>query len=292
MVDHEFRMKIGYGNPVTIFFFGDLQWGNQGFSDEAWAEFKAEFKRTPNAWAVGLGDYGDWLRPSLRAPLKSSIAKDSSAGVMLDDMIRRRQDELLNKMAFLEGHLIGLHQGHHCWQFSSGDNSDMRICAALKTKFLGWMADTRLIFDMGKTANDGRAMTMISMHGTGSSRFTGTDSRWLDQNIVPAFQAEIYAKGHGCKADAWSPFERQIVRRHGPVGLLRQKIYCLNVPGFSRGYTNGWESGYVEQAGFQPQPLGWGVMRVAITQTKESGLERNSLGGSKGLKIEHLVRVL
>lgn len=293
MIDHEFRIPIKHTNPATIFFFGDLQWGAKGFDDSAWDAFKSRFKATPNAWAVGLGDYGDWLRPSMRAPLKASLAKDKSAAVMLDDQIRRKQDELINKMAFLEGRLVGLHQGHHCWEFSSGDNSDMRICAALRTKFLGWMASTRLVFE--RTAEGyGDVMTMISMHGTGNSRYTGTDSRWLDQNIVPAFHAEIYAKGHGCKADAWSPFERHIVRRKGPPGMIRQKIYCLNVPGFSRGYTNGWESGYVEQAGFQPQPLGWGELRVGQTCKKSVRAARGLLvdNNHSVLEVEHLVKTV
>jgi hypothetical protein len=282
MIDHEFKIQATYTKPATIFFFGDLQWGAPGFDNYAWEEFKREFKSTPNAWALGLGDYGDWLRPSMRAPLKASMTKDKSARVMMDDMIRRKQDDLINKMAFLEGKLIGLHQGHHCWEFASGDNSDMRICSALKTKYMGWMADTRLMFK-GYREKDTLALTMVSMHGTGNSRYTGTDSRWLDQNIVPAFDAEVYVKGHGCKADAWSPFERQIVKRKGAIGLARQKLYCLNVPGFSRGYTNGWDSSYVEQAGFQPQPLGWGIMRV-WAHHGENRLAK--------LRVEHLVRVL
>lgn len=292
MIDHAFRIGIKHKDPATIFFFGDLQWGAKGFDDEAWERFKAEFKATPNAWAIGLGDYGDWLRPSMRAPLKAALSKDGSAGGMLDDHIRRRQDDLIDKMAFLEGRLIGLHQGHHCWEFASGDNSDMRICAALKTKFLGWMANTRLNFGL-YDGSSSQIMTMISMHGTGNSRYTGPDSRWLDQNIVPAFHAEIYAKGHGCKADAWSPFERHIVRRKGPLGMIRQKIYCLNVPGFSRGYTNGWESTYVEQAGFQPQPVGWGVLRVGLT-TANAALAAKNMAKRSGvaLKIEHLIRTV
>ena len=291
MIDHQFAIPLAWKNTATIFFFGDLQWGAQGFADEAWKRFEAEFKATPNAWAIGLGDYGDWLRPSMRAPIRAALAKDKSAQQMLDDNVRRRQDDLIDKLAFLEGKLIGLHNGHHCWEFSSGDNSDMRICSALKAKYLGWMADTRLTFSLDQARHDSRTLTMVTMHGTGNSRYTGVDSRWLDQNIVPAFHAEVYAKGHGCKADAWSPFERQIVRRSGPPGLIRQKIYCLNVPGFCRGYTNGWESSYVEQAGMQPQPLGWGVLRVKLTHSKARNEQRGT-GDSTLLDIEHLVRVL
>lgn len=289
MIDHEFCMPLAWGKPVSMFFFGDLQWGSKGFSEDAWNRFKDEFRRTPNAYAVGLGDYGDWLRPSLRPGIKASIGKDASAGQMLDDHIRRRQDDLIEKMAFLEGKIIGLHQGHHCWEFSSGDNSDMRICSALKAKFLGWMADTRLVFRDNR-GRGGQSLTMVTMHGTGNSRYTGVDSRWLDQNIVPAFHAEVYAKGHGCKADAWSPFTRNIVKRTGNPGLVEQKIYCLNVPGFCKGYTNGWESSYVEQAGMQPQPLGYGVMRVALSEAKD--LKRARGSASEQLRIEHLVRVL
>src|SRR3990167_7171836 len=56
MQDQVVNLKIDkYG--AAIFLFGDLQWGAKGFDEDAWAQFKDEFLTTPNAVAIGLGDY-------------------------------------------------------------------------------------------------------------------------------------------------------------------------------------------------------------------------------------------
>ena len=52
---------------MTLFLFGDIQYDNQnGFAKEAWEQFKSDFKKTPNAWALGLGDYNDFVRPTIQ----------------------------------------------------------------------------------------------------------------------------------------------------------------------------------------------------------------------------------
>ena len=76
MVNHESRLSLEWRKPVSVFFFGDLQSGVDGFSEEAWEKFKSEFKSTPNSWAIGLGDYGDWLRPTMRARLYGALQQE------------------------------------------------------------------------------------------------------------------------------------------------------------------------------------------------------------------------
>lgn len=292
-------LKIGYGDGATVFLFGDLQWtlDGHGFAEEAWEEFRKDFKSTPNAYAIGLGDYGDWLRPSMRAKIQSSASGDKSALKQMDDMVRRMQDSLLEKMEFLKGRLVGLHNGHHCWEFTSGDNSDMRLCSALKTSYLGWMASTRLVFTPpAKGQKGGFAHVLVSMHGTGSARFSSTDARWLEANIVPAWTADSYAKGHSCKSNVWSPFKRFDIRRRGPVGVREEIVTCFNVPGFNNGYTNGWDSSYVERAGFLPQAVGYSKMEFKIVKrhgaTLAAGLKSTPIGKSQELGARQTLEMI
>lgn len=287
MVHHSFDINLG--SEATIFAFGDLQFGMPGFDEEAWQEFKNEFKRTPNAYAIGLGDYGDALRPTMMTILTSAMAKDDSAKQQLDDHFRQTHDKIVEKMEFLKGHLIGLHNGHHCWDFIDGTNSDQRLCTALKTRYLGWMASTRLNLSVYRGGSI-LSYTMVSMHGTGGGGFTSTDVGFLEKKIAPAWGADHFIKGHSCKSHTSEPFEKKEIRRNGPCGVLTRLVRCMGVGGFHQGYTDGHSSSYVERSGFLPQPIGWGVIKIrpkkGVAISKETGLSKSAYV----LDIDHFNR--
>mgnify|MGYP001607888204 CR=1 FL=1 len=288
MIHHISRLRLER-EELTLFVFGDLQYGADGFNLEAWKEFEHEFKTTPNAWALGLGDYQDFARPTMRGRLEASASHDDSIKKQLDKMVILEQDKLLNLMGFLEGRCIGLHEGHHTWNLGSGIKTDQRIASALKAPFLGWMASTRLCLAYGKAKNnDHKRMlihTIVSMHGNANARRTGGAAAWLENNIMPGFLADHYIQGHACKHVAWEPNERKEIRREGPAGTIMRIPKCMQVGGFHSGYTDGWQSSYVERFGFTPQPLGYGVIR--FKRIERQGLQE--LNGTPGKRNKTLL---
>ena len=283
MIHHISRLPLDYTHGATVFVFGDLQWGAQGFVQEAWQEFRSKFKSTKNAWALGLGDYNDFVRTKVRGQLKAVISQDDSIRAQVDDQVRRNQDKLLDEMACLEGRLLGLHEGHHTWEFADRSKSDQRIASALKAPFLGWVASTRLVLEPkrnGDAKPSTYVYTIVSTHGNANARRTAGMTGWMENNLVGGFDANQYIMGHSCKSAAWVPNARKAVRRIGPAGLDETIPRCLQVGGFHQGYTNGWESGYVERNGFAPQALGWGVIHFSRSKsaavTEERGLSRGS----------------
>ena len=66
MLHHGKVFKLKTSEMLSIFIFGDLQFrrNDDAFDRNGWEQFKDEFKSTPNAWAIGLGDYEDFLRQS------------------------------------------------------------------------------------------------------------------------------------------------------------------------------------------------------------------------------------
>ncbi len=273
---------LSYRDGVTLFCFGDLQSDAPGFDRAAWEEFKDRFKSTPNAYGLGLGDYGDFVRPSQRARILAALAHDDSTHAQVDDQVRRVQDKLLDEMQFLEGRLVGLHTGHHVWTFRDGSNSDMRIASALKAKYLGWVASTRLSLGRPTDKVNTFSYTVVSTHGSGSSRKIGGTVNWLEGNIAQSFICDHVVMGHACKSATAVAPERQIVRRHGPAGLEQQVTRCTLVGGFHRGYTDGWETSYVERAGFSPQPVMWGVIRIKLVQRKANSVAKSTLLSQTG----------
>ena len=269
-----------------LYFFGDRQEGSTGYLPEAWAAFKDEFKRSKcKKAAIGLGDYGDWLRPSLRPAVAGALGKDDSARRMLDKAILKEHDKIIDAHAFLEGYMIGVHEGHHNWTTLDQINLDQRLAAALKTRFLGFTATTRIVLraaycgikaHRGKEGNldSGRVVTLFSTHGNANGRKVPGALAWVENNLANSLIADIYVVGHGCKSGNDAPNERVEVRRLGPPGVRRSVPRIMAVGGFTRSYTDGWESDYVQRAGMSPQPPGWGVIRFKLVQGINRSLAR------------------
>lgn len=290
MMHHIYCADLAYGEPLNIFCFGDLQVGSEGFDKEAWQEFKHEFKTTKNAVGLGLGDMTDWIRPTMRARIYGALAHDDSAKKQLDDKIRLEQDVLIDEMQFMSGKLIGLHMGHHDWDFSTGMNSTQRLAEALRSQYLGWQASTRVVLRQ-KGTRINFSYTMISTHGNANARRVGGSTQWMENNLMQGWIADQYIMGHGCKSANWAPAERYIIRRQGPPGFIVNIPRCLIVGGFCRGYTNGWESSYVERNGFVPQPIMWGLIRLRVAGCKaiaeSRSLKPNSLSNRRVLIVEN-----
>lgn len=277
MIHHSITLPFDLGkNGITIFVFGDRQEGSQAYLHEAWQEFKREFKQTPNAWALGLGDYADWLRPTMRRYLDGALVHDDSARSMLDTQILKSHDKIIGNMEFLKGRIIGLHEGHHTWNLMSGINTDQRLASALGTAFLGFAATTRLLLRCTKT--NSLSYTIFSAHGCSNSKGVQGAVRWLEEQ-AKVWIADHYIVGHGCKSAAFSPFERKFVRRDGIPGVDTKIVRCLAVGGFARAYTNGAQSDFVERAGMLPQSIGWGVIRIKTKKdtTGPKGREKKIL---------------
>jgi hypothetical protein len=297
MIHHGTRIPLVGAGEATIFIFGDRQQGSSGYKEEAWQEFRREFKATKNAWAIGVGDYGDWLRPSMRTPVINALSKDDSARSMLDGDIRRGHDKIIDDMAFLEGRLVGLHEGHHNWKFASGETTDQRLASALKAPYLGWIATTRLVFTYGnddrKKGGHSLIHTLISTHGNANGRKVHSALAYLENNYAGSWICDSYAMGHGCKSGNHVPFKRNHVRRAGPFGIDVQIPRCLVVGGFAEGYTDGWQSDYVERAGFAPQPLGYGLFRFKRVVRRNNQIIRGVVNPRTcSLQVEPVNRVL
>lgn len=282
--DHE-----DYG--FELYFFGDRQEGARGYVPEAWEAFKDEFINSKRKKAaIGLGDYGDWLRPSLRPAVKGSLGKDDSARRMLDKAILKEHDKIIGAHEFLKGHLIGLCEGHHNWTTLDQINLDQRLATALNARFLGFAATVRLVLrsmyegkvHRGKNGHcdTGRVATLFATHGNANGRKVSGALAWAENNLANSILADLYVIGHGCKSGNDAPNERTEIRRIGPPGVKRSVPRIMAVGGFCRGYTNGWESDYIERAGMSPQPLGWGKIIFRLVQR----MPQQIAGGLTGRK--------
>src|SRR3990167_734659 len=263
MVCLDIPVSIRFGKPVYIYSFGDMQFGAVGFCKEAWQEFQHESQQTENAYFVGVGDYGNFLRQSISMKIKESMQKDPAASLEFDDVVAPHYEKIGLMMEFMKGKILWLHDGHHNWKFQDGTTATQRLCRDLKTNYGEWMAYNTLHFKM-KSRTSVNCIDILSMHGTGNAQMASTDARWLESRMWPGWDADIYVRGHSTKLSALEVSKNY--RKHRGTGFYSKSAHLLNCGGFCNGYTNGNGTSYVEMAGFLPSPLGWCVAKLEIKQ--------------------------
>lgn len=280
---------------AVLYLFGDEQRGSPGFGayksrtqkavgpgQDCFDEMVYQFQREPGRrYALHMGDAWDFIRPTMRARLEAPLVHDSSARGQVDDMVRRAQDADLKQYSPFEGRMIGVHEGHHSWKFGENVSTDQRLAAAMRARFLGWIGATRLRLKLeGARGDNAYVKTLLSTHGQGGSRAAGSDAKYIDE-LAKGFIADIYARGHSCKALVHPAMSRRAIRRSGPPGVDCSTPWYVNTPGMCEGYTDGWSSSYAERTGYIPQSLGWCVVRFKIVRRKEYAKARG-LGRVKG----------
>ena len=289
---------------VDIFFVGDEQEGSPGYRKDVWAEFVADWKRSPNPYMIHMGDARDWLRPTMRTKVKAAMTGDRSAHAQLDDFIMLGLNETLERLDPFRGRVIGMHQGHHDWEFLSGATCTMLLAQHLKALNYGWKAGTRLGLKFASSGRNSKGgayyFTIATSHGNASGRDTTGVAGSMERSMKDII-CDLKVQGHACRSAAWTPHEYTIIKKRDAPGIVRVVPRHLLVGGFCEAYTNGWISvpkcdmktkkeyggnpltTYAEERGLTPQPPMWGVARLRLRYSKELNKERNMAPGKTPL---------
>lgn len=310
MINHVFDIPIKFADGADIFFFGDEQEYSEGFDakGEAWQAFVAEWKRSKNPWGVHMGDAMDWIRPTMRDAVGSVLLKDPSAKRQLDNMVRDLIDKTADRLSFTKGRLIGMHEGHHDYEFLGGLNATMLLAEKLKSINLGWMAATRLSLLIQKHGGSGGySFTMATTHGNAGGRATTSVAASMERSLKD-YVCDLKVAGHACRSASWVPEKFRWIKRSGAAGIVDVMPRHLLVGGFCDAYTDGWtstptkdpdsgrmiggrpKSGYAERRNLTAQPLMWGVVRIKVVQRIGPNREVGKKDRSPSIDIEAVNR--
>lgn len=259
----ESRIVLNKGSHATLFIGGDFQFHSSGYRDEIFQDFKNDFKTSPNPYFIGLGDYGDFLRPSLRDRVAEALTKDPSARDELDKIVKADVHNIANKMSFLKDRCVGLHSGHHEWEYKNGTNTTQDLCSMLNSQYLGWAAYTVLRVSQpkpktktkGSTWSSGVSLKIFSTHGDGGSAFSSGDMANLEKRIAPYWVSDLYLRGHSSKGEL-APIELNDVTVRGTPRIIKKTRWIINCPGMMAGYEMN-KTGYVELRSLPPASLGY-----------------------------------
>ena len=125
-----------------------------------------------------------------RRVLESHDLHDSTRQ-SLNDIYKKRTEELAEELSFMKGRIIGLLEGNHFVTLESGITSTQYLCHLLGCKYLGYSAFIRLSFkDKGKTSRR-CSVDLWVHHGKAGAKLVGGSLNNVEQMCQIA-EADIY----------------------------------------------------------------------------------------------------
>lgn len=256
-----------YGKPIYLFPWGDLHRYTEHCAEDKWFEFLDRVKKKKNTYFLGMGDYDDMLSASERNSIKS-IDVHESTGKDLEKLFKQRIDNLCKEIDFMKGKLIGLVEGNHFAELSSGITTTQRMCETLDCKYLGASSIIRLRFIKTGEMKGGEARCRNSLdifvhHGRGASRTCGGSINSVEKMCRIA-EADIYLMGHDHQKTV--TFINRLKLTPGTPTLDNRKILLGRTGSFLKGYIEDKPS-YVVDALYPPTDLG--TLKIELTPTRK-----------------------
>lgn len=230
-IPRKLRSKVLPWKPVQVAPLGDIQLGSPGTDIRRLKEHVQRGVDTGVFW-IGLGDFTDFLSPSNRRFLKNAGLYDT-ATELIEKWHREHMDEVKDILAPTRGMWLGFHEGHHFYEYASGNTSDTDLADFLDAPFLGTAAVTRLAFQGDKRATE---CLIWSHHGEGG----GANPLQRLLAVAPGFpQINVFIQGHNTQLGSQ---KRDNIWFHGRPGKLRMRTreqLFVACGGFMQGYNQG-----------------------------------------------------
>lgn len=243
----------------------DIQYGSQGCDMDKFKRHM-EWGMKHNAYYIGLGDMVDVASPTGRQKLADAHLYDSVLDA-LEEKAREHEDEFYKAVKGTEGRWLGLHEGHHYFQYQDGTTTDTSLAERLNAPFLGTCAITQIRFPRRGASSGSNSLQIWSHHGQGSGVTMTSPLNKLERMMSRFPSVDIFLLGHYSRKAAY-PVDA-LVPVFGKINKLKAKRRILAVTGgFMKGYNVGSSRGgraqgsYVEKAMMPPTNLGGIVLRV------------------------------
>lgn len=251
-------------NETILMPVGDIQYGAEGSALDK-LKRHMEWGMKMGAYFIGMGDYVDVASPSGREKIRNASFYDSVIDA-LTEKAQEHMEEVLKVFKGTEKHWLGLHEGHHYWEFQEGGTTDTIMAERLGAPFLGTCALTQVRFAQDNGRH--RVVCQIwSHHGEGSGMTMAAPLNKLERMMSRFPSVDIFLLGHysrkaGYPVDALVPIYGKIPR------LVAKRRILAVCGGFARGYTVGSkrsgraQGSYVEKAMMPPTNLGAPVIYI------------------------------
>jgi len=144
---------------------------------------------------LGMGDYTDSLRPSIRKAYMQAVALNEDEHIVkgLLKEIKRHEDGFCKLVEGTEELWLGMLEGHHYFDYGNGVTSDTIIADRLGATFLGDCARIHLTFERTRLNGHGSAtdFQIWCHHGEGGGAMPGAPLNKLNP-MVGRFEADAF----------------------------------------------------------------------------------------------------
>lgn len=252
---------------ITLFPFACVHRDNEGHSLSHWQEFLREVRETPNAYAIGMGDYHDFLRTHAREWVKA-YPHDRNSFKTMEDWRHKETKAFAEELEPIGHQLLGLHIGNHHYEYSTGENDTQELCRLLSVPYLDHTCFTRLTFRRKRFNDSYCTMTMLSLHGEGVG---GGSSAGGDINAMinkgSGFDADIVLMAHNHQKNAAETTQLYIPRT-GKLDLKERNRVYVRCGCFVKGYVSGCTT-YAERNLLKPTAIGYTKIEIKFHKLRE-----------------------
>jgi hypothetical protein len=247
-----------YREPIHLIPFGDVHRTAPLCHEQKWLEWLEWAKKLKNAWFIGMGDYDDFSSTSERDILNNRHLHNSTRQT-LDDLYRKNVNNFAKEISFMKGKLIGLLEGNHYSELTSGITTTQLLCEKMDCKYLGVSAFIKLLFR--KDIHHCHALDVWAHHGLGGGRTAGASINKIEQ-MIKAADADIYLMGHDHKKHIAMQSRLRLTDSRKSLSLENRKIVMARTGGFLKGYENN-EPSYIADGAYAPVDMG--TVTITIT---------------------------
>lgn len=242
--------SVGSNKSVMLLPFGCVHRHAPNHSESHWQAFLSRAKTMltggQKCLFLGMGDYDDMASAHERVTFAD--LDHESTQQTLDDFADSKVEALCKEMAFMRGHLVGLLEGNHYWQFQDGTTSTQRMCHKLNCKYLGTTTATILRLTHSKTSS-GATCTFFAHHGRASGGRTPGGSVNSVEHMREVFpDCDIYLAGHDHRRWAVPLSTLHIAGPTNNISIRERTQWLVRTGSFLRAYVPGGRSYIARQA--------------------------------------------
>lgn len=241
-------------DKVNIWFFGDVHRDAEACDADRWKWFleRSQKDDPENTYYFGMGDFNDYASYTERKHIKNGELHETTIA-KFDRMAKEDVEFIADEMKHMKGKMLGLIEGNHTWEFTSGQTATELLCERMESPYLGWLTHYTISFSFpgGKGLN----VYIVACHGKAGGKRVGASINQLEdmKTIFPA--ADIYAMGHNHDRGAWPVDVLLPVTGKSGVKIKQKRQFLCRSGSFLKAYEKG-KGGYVTNRLLRPADLG------------------------------------
>jgi hypothetical protein len=247
--------------PIYLIPFGDIHRSSDMCDVVRWQQFLVWAKSKKKAYFLGMGDYDDLASTTERKVLGNRDLHESTKNT-IEGIYETHTNRLFNEIKFMKGRLIGLLEGNHYGEFSSGITTTQYLALKLGAKYLGVSSFIRLSFLYQRKR---LIVDVWAHHGKGAARLIGGSLNRVQQ-MGEAAEADIYCMGHDHKKSVGMTTKLKLTTGNGKMRLIHKKQLYARTGSFLKAYENDKQS-YIVDGAMNPTDLG--VVKIELTPKRK-----------------------